>query len=61
MSSNIQNQITSMQSYTNMLQAEKTAKNGVSQELGQDAFLMLMMEQLKYHQYRTDGRTVSNC
>lgn len=48
MSSNIQNQITSMQSYTNMLQAEKTAKNGVSQELGQDAFLMLMMEQLKY-------------
>ncbi len=48
MSSSVQNQITSMQSYTNILKAEEAAKNGVSKEMGQDAFLTLMMEQLKY-------------
>ena len=48
MSTSIQNQITNMQSYTNMMKAAEEAANGASQELDQDAFLMLMMEQLKY-------------
>lgn len=48
MSSSIQNQITNMQSYTNMMKAAETAANGASSELDQDAFLLLMMEQLKY-------------
>ena len=48
MSASIQNQVTQMQSHTNIMKGQETAKNGASQELGQDAFLMLMMEQLKY-------------
>lgn len=48
MSSSIQNQVTQMQSHTNIMKGEERVKNGASQELGQDAFLMLMMEQLKY-------------
>ena len=48
MSSSIQNQVTQMQSNTNIMKGQELAKNGASQELGQDAFLMLMMEQLKY-------------
>ena len=48
MSSSIQNQITNMQSYTNMMKAAEVQANGVSQDLNQDAFLLLMMEQLKY-------------
>ncbi len=48
MSTNIQNQVTNMQSYTNMMKGAEAAENGASQELNQDAFLMLMMEQLKY-------------
>ncbi len=48
MSASIQNQVTQMQSNTNIMKGEERATNGVSQELGQDAFLMLMMEQLKY-------------
>lgn len=48
MSSSIQNQVTQMQSNTNIMKGQELAKNGASQELGQDAFLLLMMEQLKY-------------
>lgn len=48
MSASIQNQVTQMQSNTNIMKGQELAKNGASQELGQDAFLMLMMEQLKY-------------
>ena len=48
MSSSIQSQVTQMQSNTNIMKGQELAKNGASQELGQDAFLMLMMEQLKY-------------
>lgn len=48
MSSSIQSQITNMQSYTNMQKAAELEAKGASQEMGQDAFLLLMMEQLKY-------------
>lgn len=48
MSQSIQNQITNMQSYTNMMKAAEEKANGASKEMDQDAFLMLMMEQLKY-------------
>lgn len=37
-----------MQSYTNIQKGQEKAVNGASQEMGQDAFLLLMMEQLKY-------------
>ena len=37
-----------MQSYTNIQKAQEQAINGASKEMGQDAFLLLMMEQLKY-------------
>jgi len=37
-----------MQSYTNMMKAAEEKANGASKEMDQDAFLMLMMEQLKY-------------
>ena len=48
MASSVQSQITNMQSFTNIMKGEDLAKNGASQELGQDAFLTLMLEQLKY-------------
>ncbi len=48
MSTNIQDQVNNMQSWTNMMKGDQLKKNGASQEMGQDAFLMLMMEQLKY-------------
>ena len=48
MSSSIQSQVTQMQSNTNIMKGQELKKTGASQELGQDAFLMLMMEQLKY-------------
>ena len=48
MSNSIQSQITNMQSYTNIQKAQEQAINGASKEMGQDAFLLLMMEQLKY-------------
>lgn len=48
MSTSIQTQITNMQSYTNIMKAAETTETGASQDLDQDAFLMLMMEQLKY-------------
>lgn len=48
MASGVQSQITNMQSFTNIMKGEEMAKNGASQELGQDAFLTLMLEQLKY-------------
>ncbi len=48
MSSSIQSQITNMQSYTNMMKAAEEQASGATKELDQDAFLMLMMEQLKY-------------
>ncbi len=47
MSSGIRDQLTSMQSATAQKQLAERLANGPSQELDQDAFLMLMMEQLK--------------
>lgn len=41
-------QINQMQSDANKMQAAETAENGATKELDQNAFLMLMMEQLKY-------------
>lgn len=48
MSSSIQSQVTQMQTNTNIMKGQELKNTGATQELGQDAFLMLMMEQLKY-------------
>lgn len=46
--STVSSQLIGMQNSTAQMKAEETKKNGASKELGQDAFLMLMMEQLKH-------------
>ena len=46
MSTSITNQLTNMQNATNQTQSYQTKTTGTT-ELGQDAFLMLMIEQLK--------------
>ncbi len=46
--STIQSQLTSMQNITAQSQAAAKKETGATQELGQDAFLMLMLEQLKH-------------
>ena len=43
----IQQELVTMQSQTAVNKAKELAANGASQELDGDAFLMLMMEQLK--------------
>ena len=47
MTSAIHNQLTIMQNATARMEAEKRALEGPQQELGQDTFLKLMLEQLK--------------
>lgn len=48
MVSSVQNQITQMQNSTAQSKMLEQLANGPTQELGQDAFLMLMLEQLKH-------------
>jgi len=48
MTNSITNELISIQNATAQVKASQTAKTGASSELGQDAFLQLMMEQLKY-------------
>lgn len=47
MTSSIQNEIAQMQSFTAQIQSQQEKKTG-TYELGQDVFLQLMLEQLKY-------------
>lgn len=44
----INDQLMGMQNATAQAKAAEAKKNGASKELGQDAFMMLMMEQLKH-------------
>ncbi len=48
MASAVQNAVNAMESYTNQMKAKEDKVLGANQELGQDAFLELMMQQLKY-------------
>lgn len=48
MSSSIINEITNMQNWTSQQEALKAKTEGTSNELDQDMFLKLMLEQLKY-------------
>ena len=48
MSNSITSELVTMQNMTNQKQAQEKAISGVKNDLGQDAFLQLMMEQLKY-------------
>lgn len=47
MSSSITSQLMGMQNSTAQMQAAEAKKNGPTKELGQDAFMQLMLEQLK--------------
>lgn len=44
----LSSEIINMQNQTTAMQAKQTKKTGSEQEYGQDMFLMLMLEQLKY-------------
>ena len=48
MTSSINSELVTMQNMTSQMQAKEKAVTGVKNNLGQDAFLQLMMEQLKY-------------
>ena len=56
MAASIQQELVSMQTATAINRAKELKSNGASQELDGDAFLMLMLEQLK-----NQGYTMLSC